>query len=207
MSVQPVAPAEADLIRQRRESAEPALSRRQAAARAGISPSQWGDVERGSKTAGSGVVAPVRATAETLARMARAIGVSPEDFEAAGREDAASLLRNADAAQDLRHRLAAIPGLGVLGAWELPGIDGQEVLPLIAAGLDAIDSSGLPASARRELASMFTRNLLHDAARRHSELLLMLRLAAGPPCGTAKPGRSPRHDQPEEADQHGNPGT
>src|SRR5258707_15168029 len=71
-----VPPPDADLIRFRREAVVPPLSRRQAAARAGISPSQWSDVERGRKRAGPGIVIPVLATAETLAKMAMAVGVS-----------------------------------------------------------------------------------------------------------------------------------
>jgi len=53
------------------------------------------------------------------------------------------------------------------------------LLPLIAAGLDAIEHSDLPSAARRELASTFVDNLIHDATRRYSEMLLLLRLAAG----------------------------
>src|SRR5580658_5700567 len=52
VSARPVRPPEAELIRRRREAAVPGLSRRQAAARADISPSQWSDVERGDKQAG-----------------------------------------------------------------------------------------------------------------------------------------------------------
>ena len=178
MSVHPEAPREADLIRQRREALVPAMSRRQAAAKAGLSPSQWGDVERGRKKAGSGIVVPVQATADTLARMAHAVSVSADDLASAGREDAARHLRDRDQDQDLRRRIAAVPGLGAIGAMDLPGNDGRELLPLIAAGLDAIERSDLPPAARRELTAMFTAGLLHDAARRHSELLLILRLAA-----------------------------
>ena len=79
--------------------------------------------------------------------------------------------------RDLRRRIAAIPGLGTIGAQALSGTDGEELLPLIAAGLDAIERSDLPKTAKRELTSMFVDNLIHDAARRYSELLLMLRLA------------------------------
>jgi len=49
---------------------------------------------------------------------------------------------------------------------------------LIAAGLDAIERSDLPRPARRELTGMFVDNLVRDAARRHGELLLVLRLAS-----------------------------
>lgn len=177
MSVHPEVPPEAELIRQRREATVPAMSRRQAAAKAGVSPSQWGDVERGRKRAGSGVVVPVQATAETLARMARAVGASADDLAAAGREDAARQLRDRDQDQDLRQRIAAIPGLGTIGMQGLVNTQGQELLPLIAAGLDAIDRSDLSRTAERELTAMFTAGLIQDAARRHSELLLMLRLA------------------------------
>jgi len=178
VSIQPDAPAEAALIRQRREAANPKMSRRQAAARAGISPSQWSDVERGRKKAGSGVVVPVLATAETLARMARVVGASADDLAAAGRDDAASCLRSLEQDRDLRSRIASIPGLGIIGAQPLTGTDGSELLPLIAAGLDAIDHSSLPGTAKRQLTGMFVDNLIHDTARRHSELVLMLRLAA-----------------------------
>jgi transcriptional regulator with XRE-family HTH domain len=177
MSAQPDLPPEAELIQRHRESAVPAMSRRQAAAKAGISPSQWGDVERGRKRAGSGIVIPVQATAETLARMAHAVGASADDLAAAGREDAARQLRDQDQDQNLRRRLAAIPGLGTIGAQGLASPDGQELLPLIAASLDAIDRSDLTTTAKRELTAMFTAGLIHDAVRRHNELLLMLRLA------------------------------
>jgi transcriptional regulator with XRE-family HTH domain len=153
------------------------MSRRQAAAKAGISASQWSDVERGHKKAGSGVVVPVQATADTLARMARVVGASADDLAAAGREDAGRQLRTLDQERDLRLRIAAIPGLGTIGTQALSGTDGAELMPLIAAGLDAIECSELPKTAKRDLTSMFIDNLIHDSARRHSELLLMLRLA------------------------------
>ncbi len=179
MSVHPEIPPESDLIRQRREAAVPGMSRRQAAVKARISASQWSDVERGHKKAGSGVVVPVRATADTLARMARVAGASADDLVAAGRPDAARQLRAVEQERDLRHRIAAIPGLGVIEAQLPPDTDGKDLLPLIAAGLDAIERSDLPCTARRELTSTFVDNLIHDATRRYSELLLLLRLAAG----------------------------
>ena len=168
-------PAEAELLRQRREAADPAMSRRQAAARAGISPSQWSDVERGHKQAGSGVTVPVQATPETLARMAHVVGVSAEELSAAGRDDAGRALRALQEEGDLRQRITAIPGLGAI----IPPVpDSQELLSLIASGLEAIEHSPLPKAAQRELTGMFVDNLCHDAARRHTELLLVLRVAA-----------------------------
>src|ERR1022692_1982781 len=101
------------------------MSRRQAAAKAGISASQWSDVERGHKKAGSGVVVPVVATAETLARMVRIVGASSDDIVAAGREDAAHQLRTLEQGRDLRQRIAAIPGLGAIGAQALSRTEGD----------------------------------------------------------------------------------
>lgn len=178
MSIQPDSPADALLIRRRREAAKPQMSRRQAAARAGISASQWSDVERGSKKAGHGTVVPILATAETLARMARVVGATCDELQAAGRGDAAALLQAAERGRGLRHRLSAILGLGEITARELATADGQELMPTIAASLDAIEGSGLPAAARRELTSLLIGNLIHDAARRHAELLLILSVAA-----------------------------
>jgi len=178
MSTQPKPPAEALLIRQRREATMPPISRRQAAAMAGISASQWSDIERGSKKAGHGTVIPIRATAETLARIARAVGATADDLVAAGRGDAADLLQAAEQDRDLRQRLAAIPGIGIIGTSELAGTDGRELLPLIAAGLDLIDNSALPNAAKRELTALFTDGLIHDAAQRHRELVLVLKLAS-----------------------------
>ncbi len=177
MSVHPESPAEARLIRQRREALVPDVSRRQAAVKAGISPSQWSDVERGHKKAGSGVVVPVRGTAETLARMARAVGVSADDLAAAGREDAARQLRAFEQSHGLRQRMAAIAGMGDLTGLRLPSDGDEELIPLIAAGLDAIEHSDLSKATKGEFTSLFVDNLIHDATRRYSELLLMLRLA------------------------------
>src|SRR5712691_61257 len=111
MSVQSSTPREAQLIRERREAAEPPVSRRQAAAKAGISPSQWSDIERGSKKAGQGTTIPIRATPETLALMAQAVGATADDLSAAGRQDAATLLHTIDEDRKLRHRFSAVPGL------------------------------------------------------------------------------------------------
>jgi len=172
-------PSEAGLIHRRRQEANgPALSRRQAAARAGISPSQWSDVERGSKRAGPGIVIPVRATAETLAKMAAAVGVSAGELTAAGRDDAAGQLRSATRQQQLGERLASIPGLGILAGQlgQEAGVQ-AELLPLVGSGLDAVDASQLSARTRNQITGLFIANLRHDAARRHYELLLMLRLA------------------------------
>jgi transcriptional regulator with XRE-family HTH domain len=169
-------PAEAELIQQRREAGDSFMSRRQAAAKAGISPSQWSDIERGHKKAGAGITVPVQATAETLARMAAVVGASAEDLIAAGREDAARELRTAERERSLRKGLAAIPGIGSIGLQPLTGTGGEELLPIVAAALNAIEEGPLSPVTKRDLTGMFVDNLIHDAARRHAELLLVLRL-------------------------------
>jgi transcriptional regulator with XRE-family HTH domain len=185
-------PSESDLIQRRRVANVPPLSRRQAAARAGISPSQWSDVERGSKRAGPGIVVPVRATAETLAKMAAAVGVTADELANAGREDAADRIRSATRQELLGERLAGIPGLGFLTgqARQEAGVRG-ELLPLVASGLDAIDASKLGTRTKNQITGLFIDNLRHDATRRHSELLLMLRLAEGaaPPDHSSPPAQ------------------
>lgn len=99
--------AEGELIRQARDLAIPKLSIRAAAARAGISPEQWGNIERSYRYTRPGD--PVRpfigAPAATIAKMARVVGVTPTQLSGAGREDAARMLeamqrRDAAAAAD-----------------------------------------------------------------------------------------------------------
>lgn len=177
MSGQPAPPAEAELIRQRREAARPPVSRRQAAANAGISPSQWSDIERGCKKAGQGSVIPIRATAETLARMAQTIGVTPDELAAAGRQDASSILLASENHASMTRRLSAVPGLGASGWPAEMSKQPAELLPAMTAALDEIEASDLPAPAKRDLTAMFVSNLTHDVARRRAELQLILRIA------------------------------
>lgn len=176
MSSQLKPPPEARLIQQRRDAADPPMSRRQAAATAGISVSQWSDVERGSKRAGQGTVIPVKATAQTLARMAQVVGATTDDLTAVGRTDAASQLQNFERDQGIQQRLSSVPGLGPV-IRQVTDTHATELLPIIASALDAIDNSTLPPAARRELTSLFTSNLINDATRRYTELQLILRLA------------------------------
>lgn len=69
------------------------LSARKAAERAGMSEGRWRQIVKGYQTVSAGVTAPVRGPAETVARMAHVVGVTPEQLEEAGREDAAAELR------------------------------------------------------------------------------------------------------------------
>lgn len=69
------------------------LSQRQAAAKAGISENRWRAIMHGYQSVSAGVNAPVRGPAETVARMAKAVDVDPEQLEEVDRLDAADELR------------------------------------------------------------------------------------------------------------------
>jgi len=90
MTTDPQPPPEAELIRTARTS-PPLVKIRRAADLAGISEGRWRQLENGGwKRRGrwETEVAP----ADTLARMARAVGVTPAQLTAAGRPDAAAEL-------------------------------------------------------------------------------------------------------------------
>ncbi len=66
---------------------------RQLAAKAGISDTRWRQIVSGTQPTGRGQYLEIIAPAKTLARMAQAVELGPEDLEAAGRSDAADELR------------------------------------------------------------------------------------------------------------------
>jgi transcriptional regulator with XRE-family HTH domain len=120
----PPPPPEANLIREKREAMIPRLSMREAARRAGISAPWWRMLETGIRRV-KGQDFPERANAETLARMARVVGLTPAELHAAasasetpqdaGRiRDAAEILARLqpDEARTEAERMAhAVPGL------------------------------------------------------------------------------------------------
>ena len=89
------------------------LSARKAAERAGMSEGRWRQIVKGYQTVSAGTNAPVRGPAETVARMAKVVGVTPEQLEEAGRADAAGELRtllvsDAPDAADIAARVAEL---------------------------------------------------------------------------------------------------
>lgn len=81
-------PPHGELIEKARDDA--GLSKREAARRAGISDAWWRYVTEGRQGE-----TPVPGTADTVAAMARAVGLSPERLEEEGqRKDAADVLRD-----------------------------------------------------------------------------------------------------------------
>lgn len=85
-------PAEAVLIEQLRSALIPRLSMRSAAKKAGLSEGRWRQIENGFSQLGGGNQMPVKAPAETLARMAWVVGAAPSQLNEVGREDAGQAL-------------------------------------------------------------------------------------------------------------------
>lgn len=94
MSDLPPPPPAAVLVREAREMAIPKRSRPQVAHRVGIDPGTLGNIERGYRHLGDGRTRLVEADATTLAKLARELGITPEDLAGRGeRPDAAEILR------------------------------------------------------------------------------------------------------------------
>ncbi|WP_174545662.1 helix-turn-helix domain-containing protein [Nocardiopsis dassonvillei] len=123
MNEKPTPRPEGELIRSALTRA--GLSARKAADEAGISEGRWRQIVSGYQVVAKGTYIPVRGPAETIASMARVVGVTPEQLIQADREDAAKVLTEiADAAP-----LAASASEwdGELRAPEYP-LEGNEVL-------------------------------------------------------------------------------
>lgn len=87
-------PPEAALIKSRREAMRPKLSQARAGELVGLSGTRWRQIENGYETARAGLQARVDAPADTLAHMARVLGITAEELRAVGRHDAAAELSN-----------------------------------------------------------------------------------------------------------------
>lgn len=88
----PSPPAEAVLIEQLRRAARPRLAARRAAELAGLSEARWRQIAQGYQQINPDTRVDVRARDETLARMAWAVGATPEQLNEVGREDAGKAL-------------------------------------------------------------------------------------------------------------------
>lgn len=89
---EPTQPPEAQLIERLRTAVRPKLSIRAAARASAISDSRWHQIIKGYRQESAGLRVPVRAPADTLARMARAVGATADQLREVGREDAADEL-------------------------------------------------------------------------------------------------------------------
>jgi transcriptional regulator with XRE-family HTH domain len=116
MTTKPQPQPEGKLITDARKRAR--LSGREAARRAGISEGRWRQIVNGYMVVTKGVYSPVvGAPAETIARMAQSVDVTPEQLQEVGRADAAEELKKLNAGaraaaeqapDDLDRRLARI---------------------------------------------------------------------------------------------------
>ena len=102
MTERPHAPREGELIKDAFDAS--GLSQREAARRAGISEGWWRQIVAGIQPRSG---KPARGSDRTLARMARAVAVTPEQLEAAGRAGAAAALRDIEAKAVEAERRAA----------------------------------------------------------------------------------------------------
>jgi transcriptional regulator with XRE-family HTH domain len=101
----PEPPPEAVIIARKRT--EQHLSRLEAGRRAGISETRYRQLETGVIRI-RGTDYPEKAPAETLARMAWAVGVTADELETAGREDAAAELRRLPAGDEFAGEVRAV---------------------------------------------------------------------------------------------------
>lgn len=83
------------------------LSQREAARRAGMSEARWRNIVSGYQTVSAGMHAPVRGPADTIARMSQVVGVTAEQLIAAGRDDAATELRDLPPLPEPKRQLSA----------------------------------------------------------------------------------------------------
>lgn len=81
-----------ELIESLRKQVRPAMSVRKAAEAASISEGRWRSLAKGTHQVSKGTAVPTRAPADTLARMARAVGATPDQLREVGRNDAADEL-------------------------------------------------------------------------------------------------------------------
>lgn len=88
----PDQPPEARLIDAAQKAAVPPQSMRRAAEAAGISDGRWRQIVKGYQSTGTGRI-PVVAPDDTLARMAIAVGVTPDELAETGRTAAADVQR------------------------------------------------------------------------------------------------------------------
>lgn len=89
-STRPEPPREAALIEAARRRAR--LTVRKAASEAGIGDARWRQITSGYQSIGGGEYKRVTAPADTLARMAQAVGATPDQLRRVDRDDAARSL-------------------------------------------------------------------------------------------------------------------
>lgn len=134
METRPEQPPEGKLIEDAADRLD--LSIREAARRAGISYGRWRQIVTGYQNVSPGSYAEVRAPAKTLAKMARVVGITPEDMRTQGqRNDAADEMEKTaepmpSAAAPSSPPLGATPAVLERGDDVFPGID-ESIRPVV----------------------------------------------------------------------------
>jgi len=124
------------------------ISIREAARRAGLSYGRWRQITKGFQNMSPGVYAPVRdAPAKTIAKMARAVGVTPAQLAEAGREDAAVILARFQQPEPVTPESAFKP------AADAPADPADDVTGAVVAALFGPVERRIWASIRRHLES------------------------------------------------------
>lgn len=152
MSDEDKVPAEIALIRAKRKLAVPRMSHKRAAELAetygggSFSPSTWGKIESGAYEP------PV----DRLVIMAMVVGATAEELEAAGRPDAAKLMR-----AEIRRRAQGDPILAEVDPEAAP----EGILQLVVRGLEEIRSiPGLTPAQKRALERSLVRSVEQQIA-------------------------------------------
>lgn len=148
---------EGELLERLRKDVRPTLSVREAAKRADISEARWRQIAKGYSQPSKDVRVPVRAPADTLARMAEVVGATAAQLTNAGRKDAADELQRMQVATravegtdldpDTRARRNRIihmtPDFGDGVKWNLKlAEDGIRLAELVYDDLGGVDLSG-----------------------------------------------------------------
>ncbi|MEU0181506.1 helix-turn-helix transcriptional regulator [Streptomyces sp. NPDC006207] len=140
----PEAPAEAKLIQAALKKSR--LTARRAASKADLSEARWRQIVSGYQSV-SGSYIPVKAPAETLARMAQVVGVTPDELTKAGRADAATELADLELlAPPASTGYASDPHIDAIAALlaTLPPEAQEEVLRRVGRTTPQADDYGLP---------------------------------------------------------------
>jgi transcriptional regulator with XRE-family HTH domain len=161
-------PPEAALVRRRREELIPPRSPEKLAKLIGISGKRWRDIERGRDANGR----PTKPRAQTLADIARVVGITSDELEAVGRADAGRILTVLT-----RDRAESDPALvGVVAPEATPVVLLQQILQV----LDEIRRDDrLSAGQKRDLEEAFVRGLQQDVRNLQDQFRTMIRVVGG----------------------------
>lgn len=140
-------PEESELIERARKRIVPTVSITEAAKRVGLSRNRYSDLEKGFRWLAAGEIIENVAPAETLARIASGLDISPKELIAVGRADAAKL-RKAEIEflktnQKTFDDITDIPTSDLLEEIRrrIEGDAAPAIAPLVARNVDKKDSS------------------------------------------------------------------